>query len=120
MTAKKTFGAILRAARESSQKTLKEVSEGMGWSIVYLSDIERDRRNPPSNKTIESLAAILKCSAKKLLDQANKDRNRIEIPLDANKNRQAGEAALVLARRWTELSEEQLINIMKIVKEEED
>lgn len=120
MTAKNTFGALLRSFREAAKMTLKDVSMSMDWSIVYLSDIERGRRNPPSAADIQKLAAIIGCSQIKLLDQANRDRDRIEILLSDNKHRTANDAALTLARRWTELTEDQLADIMKIIKENED
>jgi len=114
---KRTFGQILRASRVEAQKTLKGVADCLGWSVVYLSDIERGRRNPPAAEDIKKIADCIGCPASQLLDQADLDRERVEIPL-TNTGR-SNEAALALARRWTDLTEDQLHHIMKIVKEEE-
>ena len=113
---KRTFGQLLRQRREDARKTLKDVADYLGLSIVYLSDIERNRRNPPAAEIINKIAAFIGCPANWLLDQADMDRNRVEIPLTSADS--SNMAALALARRWTDLTEEQLQNILRIVKEE--
>lgn len=62
----KTFGQVVaeaRAARNMQQKDvaaqiLKENGEPI--SVAYLSEIENDRRNPPSDHIIEQLSSVLK------------------------------------------------------------
>ncbi|HEY1017121.1 MAG TPA: helix-turn-helix transcriptional regulator [Herpetosiphonaceae bacterium] len=60
-----TFGQILSEARKRldiSQKDLAakvQKEDGEAISPQYLNDIERDRRNPPSDHLIEQFARIL-------------------------------------------------------------
>ena len=115
---KRTFGQLLRQCREDAGKTLKDVAARLGLSVVYLSDIERSRRNPPTAEAIKKIADFIGCPARQLLDQADIDRKRVEIPIASAGN--STEAALVLARRWPDLTDDQLQHIMSIVKEEKN
>jgi transcriptional regulator with XRE-family HTH domain len=110
----RTFGQLLRRCREDAGKTLKDAAASLGFSAVYLSDIERGRRNPPAAEAIKKIAAFIGCSASQLLDQADLDRKRVEIPLTSAAT--SNEAALALARRWTDLTEDQLQHIMNILE----
>src|SRR5882757_6314825 len=61
----KTFGTILAEARKTAGKSQKEIAslvkkeDGQPISPQYLNDIERDRRNPPSEFIIVQLATLL-------------------------------------------------------------
>lgn len=60
-----TFGQIISEARKKANLSQKELAarikkeDGQPISPQYLNDIERDRRNPPSDLLIEQFAAIL-------------------------------------------------------------
>jgi transcriptional regulator with XRE-family HTH domain len=60
-----TFGQIIAEARKKANLSQKELAarikkeDGQPISPQYLNDIERDRRNPPSDLLIEQFAAIL-------------------------------------------------------------
>jgi transcriptional regulator with XRE-family HTH domain len=62
----KTFGQVLGEARRSAGYNLKYVAErikkedGESISLQYLSDLEKDRRNPPSDEMMEQLIKVLK------------------------------------------------------------
>lgn len=68
-----TFGQIIAEARRKLGLSQKEVAErlkkedGEPISPQYLNDIERDRRNPPSEFLIVQLAKELKLSKDYLL-----------------------------------------------------
>ena len=51
----KVFGEELRRLRGLAGLTLKDIADEFGWSIVYVSDIERGKRNPPSSRDIEKM-----------------------------------------------------------------
>jgi transcriptional regulator with XRE-family HTH domain len=63
-----TFGQVISQARKKkgiSQKQLAaqiKKDDGQVVSPQYLNDIERDRRNPPSEYLIEQLADVLEVS----------------------------------------------------------
>lgn len=113
-----TFGGVLREVRETAKKTLKAVAEGMGWSVVYVSDIERGKRNPPSESKIRELAEILGTNACRLIDLANKERKRVELDIE-NRSPNVEQAALVLARSWNDITEEQAEKILDVLNKEE-
>jgi transcriptional regulator with XRE-family HTH domain len=52
---KKIFGHELRRLRGLAGLTLKDIADVFGWSIVYVSDIERSKRNPPGSREIEKM-----------------------------------------------------------------
>jgi Predicted transcriptional regulators len=109
-----SFGDLLRSLREQAGKTLKDLAGPMGWSIVYLSDIERGKRNPPSTDDILKIAMALGVKATTLLDSANRQRNRVELNI-GSEDCAVADAALMLARRWTDLTEDEAREIMKIL-----
>ena len=113
-----SFGDLLRSLRAHAGKTLKGFADHMGWSIVYLSDIERGKRNPPSIEDIRKMAVFLGSQATDLLDAANRQRNRVELNIGSD-DCVVTDAALMLARRWTELTEDEAREIMKILDKQE-
>ena len=60
-----TFGEIISEKRKKAGLSQKELAtrvtkeDGKPISPQYLNDIERDRRNPPSEHLIEQFASIL-------------------------------------------------------------
>lgn len=53
------FGAFLHAKREEKRITLRKMAEMLGYSAPFLSDVEKDRRNPPELAKLEQIAKIL-------------------------------------------------------------
>jgi len=94
---------------------LKELADALGWSTVYVSDLERGRRNPPAPEKIHEIAEFLDIRVDELLDLANEDRQRVELNLLQKSPRQA-KAALMLARSWDGLSDEEADNIVKVLE----
>jgi transcriptional regulator with XRE-family HTH domain len=68
-----TFGQVIADARKKLGLSQKELAarikkeEGGAISPQYLNDIERDRRNPPSEFLIEQFAKELKLSREYLI-----------------------------------------------------
>ena|ERR1700691_3005898 len=62
----KTFGTMVAEARRAVGISQKELAskikkeDGQPISPQYLNDVERDRRNPPSEYLIAQIAAVLK------------------------------------------------------------
>jgi transcriptional regulator with XRE-family HTH domain len=63
-----TFGQVIAEARKNIPLTLREAAEhilkegGESISFQYLSELENDRRNPPSGHLIEAIARAYKIS----------------------------------------------------------
>ena len=108
------FGETLRKCRQEARLYLKDVANKMGWSVVYLSDLERERRNPPSPDKIRKLAEILGVPAGILLEAASRTRKVVELPLEEDSR--ASEVALMLARSWDGLTDEDAEEIKKILE----
>lgn len=53
------FGAFLQQKREEKGITLRKMAEMLGFSAPFLSDVEKDRRNPPELAKLEQIARIL-------------------------------------------------------------
>ena len=53
------FGAFLQRKREEKGITLRKMAEMLGFSAPFLSDVEKDLRNPPERAKLELIAQIL-------------------------------------------------------------
>ena len=53
------FGTALKAARKKSRKKLREVSEHLGFSISYISEIEQGRKAPPELDIVREMQLFL-------------------------------------------------------------
>ena len=76
----KTFGEFLQKKREAKQITLRKMAEMLKMSAPYLSDIEKDRRNPPEMDKLDQIAQILLLSDEErivMLNLAGKKRNTV-------------------------------------------
>lgn len=76
----KTFGEFLQKKREARQITLRKMAEMLKMSAPYLSDIEKDRRNPPEMDKLDQIAQILLLSDEErivMLNLAGKKRNTV-------------------------------------------
>jgi transcriptional regulator with XRE-family HTH domain len=98
-----TFGDELRCMRLAKELTLADLADAIGSSIVYVSDIERNRRNPPSFERIEQLMTRLGELKRlpEMLALAARTRRSIEIPVD-DKTDDVATMLVALARRVDE------------------
>lgn len=113
------FGATIRKIREQLRKTLASVAADMGVSVVYLSDIERGRRSPPLGEKLQKLSASLQLNPQEVEEWAHKERQRVELNLN-NRTEVASNAAIMLARRWDSLSDDEASQILKILNREKN
>jgi len=73
-----TFGQVIAEARKAANLSQRELAalikkeDGESISPQYLNDIERDRRNPPSDFLIEQFAKELKIDVARLYYRAKK------------------------------------------------
>lgn len=58
-TAPANFGEFLQRKREEKRITLRKMADLLGFSAPFLSDVEKDRRNPPDLAKLELIADIL-------------------------------------------------------------
>ena len=53
------FGEFIQRKRTEKQITLRKMAEMIGITAPYLTDIEKDRRNPPEMEKLELISKIL-------------------------------------------------------------
>jgi transcriptional regulator with XRE-family HTH domain len=76
---RRAFGERLRALRKKSEKTLGDVAEVLGVSVVYVSDVERGNRPPLRPDLIEKAGAFLGADAAELHRLAAEVRGAFEL-----------------------------------------
>jgi transcriptional regulator with XRE-family HTH domain len=67
-----SFGATVRRLREAKKIGLRKFAKEVGMSPTYLSKVERDQFNPPSEEKIKAIAAALGEDANGLLALAGR------------------------------------------------
>jgi len=79
-----TFGEFIAKKREEKQITLREMAQKLSITPPYLSDIEKDRRNPLEKAKLDEIAGILNLSEEErrvMYDLAGKKRNAVSPDL---------------------------------------
>ena len=74
------FGEFLQRKRTEKQITLRKMAEMIGITARYLTDIEKDRRNPPEMEKLELISRILMLNDEDkttMYDLAGKKRNSV-------------------------------------------
>ena len=96
------FGEFIAKKRLERRITLRKMAEMLDCSATFLSDIEKDRRNPLDMERMEKLSHILALSEEErneMLDLAGRKRNSVAPDLpDYIMNRSYVSAALRTAR----------------------
>lgn len=110
-----SFGRYLRDLRERAGMRLKNLADEMEWTAVYLSDIERGRRNPPSPEKIVRIAEILGVDSEELIDLANKEKKRVVLDLNEDSPVRM-DFALMLARSWDGITDDEAEQLKDILR----
>ena len=96
------FGEFIKTKREEKQITLRKMAELLDCSAPFLSDVEKDRRNPFDMEKLELLSDIVGLSSEDnalMYDLAGKKRNSVAPDLpDYIMQRDYVSAALRTAR----------------------
>ena len=96
------FGEFIKTKRDEKQITLRKMAELLDCSAPFLSDVEKDRRNPFDMEKLELLSDILALSPEDnalMYDLAGKKRNSVAPDLpDYIMQRDYVSAALRTAR----------------------
>lgn len=112
------FGEHVRRLREQASKSMRAMADAVGVSVVYISDIERGRRNPPQGEKLARMAQCLEVDVNDLEEIAAKERRRVELEL-SEQDSVISDAALTLARRWDSITSEEASQIIKLLSKEE-
>lgn len=122
MKKKSLFGDELRRLRRAKELSLADLADTIGCSIVYMSDVERGRRNPPSPEKIRKLLVTMgeEQRLSEMLVLAARSRQSIEISVE-DKNDQVADMLVAPVRRCDEgsLDDELARKIKEILDREE-
>lgn len=80
------FGEFISKKRVEKKITLRKMADMLGVSAPFLTDVEKDRRNPFDMEKLTQLAQILNLSKEEnaqMLDLAGKKRNAVAPDLPA-------------------------------------
>lgn len=118
-TTYQNFGDFLQKKRTEKEITLRKMAEMIGITAPYLTDIEKDRRNPPEMEKLETIARILNLSDEDkaiMFDLAGKKRNSVAPDLlEYIMERDYVSAALRTARDL-DASEQEWLNFVEDLK----
>jgi len=78
------FGDRIRQLRKDKKKKLRDVASALGVSVVYVSDVERNRRTPPRIEVLEKWVEAIEAGQhfEELVALATDSRKRINIKVD--------------------------------------
>ena len=84
-----TIGTELRRWRRDADLTLADIANGVGYSVVHISQIERDQKTPPGAATLRKWLRLLgkEDEFETTLQRANKARKSVKLSLDGRSNK---------------------------------
>lgn len=108
------FGDLLRRLREEKDKSMGGLARHLGYSVPYVSDVERGNRAPFAPEKIVEAAAYLGVPAQPLLVAAIESRGSFEIDV-RNASPRAMEVGAALMRGFQDLDEDALEKLAAIL-----
>jgi transcriptional regulator with XRE-family HTH domain len=109
------FGELIREARIKRGVTLRTLSETLGLSVPYLSDVEHGRRHPLAKHQWDKVAGLLGLTTDELHSAACLSRGEFTLPLGtATHNR----VATWLTLRWGKLSLAKMRELERFLQDE--
>jgi transcriptional regulator with XRE-family HTH domain len=113
------FGDFIAQKREEKKITLREMAKKLNITPPYLSDVEKDRRNPFDLDKLELLSKILMLSEKEkitMLDLAGKKRNEVAPDLPEYIMERDYVSAALRTARDLDAGEEEWLEFVKELK----
>lgn len=111
------FGALFRSIREDLRISMGQVARHLGVTVTYVSDVELGKRAPFTDERIKQAARFMVVNPQPLIEAAGRCRGFFEIRPVRPMHYDVGAA---LARRFHDLSDDQLTAIRQIVQPEEE
>ena len=118
-TTYQNFGDFLQKKRTEKEITLRKMAEMIGITAPYLTDIEKDRRNPPEMEKLETIARILNLSDEDkaiMFDLAGKKRNSVAPDLPEYILESYYVSAALRTARDLDASEQEWLNFVEDLK----
>ena len=114
------FGAFLQSKREEKKITLRKMADMLGFSAPFLSDVEKDRRNPPDLAKLELIARILGLTYEEqetMYNLAGKKRDSVAPDLPEYIMQRDYVAAALRTARDLDAGEEEWLRFVQELKE---
>ena len=114
------FGEFLQKKREEKRITLRKMADLLGFSAPFLSDVEKDRRNPPDLPKLEQIAEILGLSYEEketMFNLAGKKRDSVAPDLPEYIMSRDYVAAALRTARDLDAGEEEWLQFVKELKQ---
>ena len=114
------FGAFLQSKREEKKITLRKMADLLGFSAPFLSDVEKDRRNPPDLAKLELIARILGLTYEEqetMYNLAGKKRDSVAPDLPEYIMQRDYVAAALRTARDLDAGEEEWLRFVQELKE---
>ena len=121
MTAHNTFGEFIAQKRIEKGITLRDMASRLGVTAPYLSDVEKDRRNPFDMDKLTLLATILQLSPEEnaqMLDLVGKKRNSVAPDLPEYIMERDYVSAALRTARDLNAGEEEWLRFVEALKNE--
>jgi transcriptional regulator with XRE-family HTH domain len=115
--AQKSFGQTIRELRlENTDYSLREFASLLDVSAPYISDIERDRRDPPKADIVIKMAELLSVGANELLALADKTPPDLHKTFKKNPTYNRMVPEFMRTANTSDLSEEDWKELIEIAK----
>ena len=114
------FGAFIQSKREEKKITLRKMADMLGFSAPFLSDVEKDRRNPPDLAKLELIARILELTYEEketMYNLAGKKRDSVAPDLPEYIMQRDYVAAALRTARDLDAGEEEWLRFVQELKE---
>jgi transcriptional regulator with XRE-family HTH domain len=108
-----TFGELIRTSRRRLNKSLQDVANALGVSVVYVPEVERGKRPPFTIERLPALARVLELDLNALKAAAWGEKKMIDWDPATTSEKEA-EVLMALARGG--LSNSELEAILKIAQ----
>ncbi len=123
MNANANFGEYIARKRVEKGITLRKMADMLGCSAPFLSDVERDRRNPFEMDKLERLSQILGLDQEEkatMLDLAGKKRNSVAPDLPDYIMQRGYVSAALRTARDLDAGEKEWMEFVRRLKERKE
>ncbi len=114
---RKALAQLLRGRRIELELTVREIAERLGVSAMLVSYFERGEQVPQQDDRLVALADAYDLPLKQVRGAAFEShaaRGTVELP--TNERAERDDTALLLARTWRDLSDDQIRQLRKIAE----
>lgn len=121
MTARTNFGEFIAQKRVEMGITLRDMASRLGVTAPYLSDVEKDRRNPFDMDRLTMLATILQLTPEEnalMFDLVGKKRNSVAPDLPEYIMERDYVSAALRTARDLNAGEEEWLRFVEALKNE--